>query len=98
MTTRERREAAIRRRLGREIAARAAALRIAPTALAEAAEIDDRQMARVFRGRAGLSIYSLIRVAAVLGCSPGDLLNASLSGPRVRGGASETASEIPNHS
>lgn len=48
-----------------------------PADLALAAELDDSQMSKVLSGRAGLSLYSLRRVADALGCTRADILSAA---------------------
>jgi DNA-binding Xre family transcriptional regulator len=70
-------EAVERRRLGAEIARRMAARGMKPADLATAAGLDDSQMSKVLGGRAGLSLYSLRRVADALGCTRAELLAAA---------------------
>lgn len=64
--------------MGAVVEAKRAALKIAPAVLAAAAEVDDRQMARVLAGKAGLSFHSLARVAAALGCTADEILRAAM--------------------
>ncbi len=64
--------------MGAVIEARRAALKIAPADLAEAAEVDDRQMARVLAGKAGLSFHSLGRVAAALGRTADEIVREAM--------------------
>ena len=74
-------EAKIRRRLGAVISARSEAKGLGAPELARAAEVDDRQMARVLAGRAGLSFHSLKRVGAALGTTGDDLLREAYLEP-----------------
>jgi transcriptional regulator with XRE-family HTH domain len=67
-------EKAIRRAVGVAIEQRRADAGIGVDALAKAAQVDTSQMGKVLRGECGLSLYSLSRVARVLGCAPGALL------------------------
>jgi transcriptional regulator with XRE-family HTH domain len=74
-------EAALRRRVGAEIARRRVAGRKKPADLAAVAGIDDSQMSKVLAGRAGLSLYSLGRVAAALGCTASEILAGAEQDP-----------------
>jgi transcriptional regulator with XRE-family HTH domain len=76
-------EAGLRRRVGAEIARRMSSAKKKPVDLAAAAEIDDSQISKVLSGRVGLSLYSLGRVAAALGCSAAEIL-ASAEPPPSR--------------
>lgn len=61
---------------------------LAPADLASFAEVDDSQMSKVLAGRAGLSLYSLRRVAAALGCTRAEILaeaDAPIRRPAIRG-------------
>lgn len=69
--------------MGLAIETRRRASGITAAALSEAAEIDERQMARILTGRSGVSFYSLGRVAAALLCTPEEIVAESL-GPRRR--------------
>jgi hypothetical protein len=71
-------EAEIRVRMGKVIEARRASMGIAPAMLAQAAEVDDRQMARVLAGKGGLSFHSLGRVAAALKTTAPEILREAL--------------------
>lgn len=77
MGRRKSEEAGLRRRVGAEIARRMAVAGKKPADLAAAAEIDDSQVSKVLTGRAGLSLYSLGRVASALGCTGADILSAA---------------------
>ena len=70
------RETVLRRRAA-AIEKRRMELGVGVAALAAAAEIDLSQMVKVLRGRCGLSIDSLGRVAKVLGTSTDALTGAS---------------------
>jgi transcriptional regulator with XRE-family HTH domain len=84
-----------RKRLGAEITRRMLAAGMTQADLAAAAALDDSQMSKVLAGRAGLSLSSLSRVAAALGCSRADILTGMDARPRrvVR-----SAPNLPDHS
>jgi transcriptional regulator with XRE-family HTH domain len=83
MGRRKNEEAAERKRLGAEITRRMVVAELTPADLAAAAEVDDSQMSKVLAGKAGLSLYSLRRVAAALGCTRSEIL-AAVDMPKVR--------------
>jgi transcriptional regulator with XRE-family HTH domain len=66
----------MRGRIGAAIDRERQKLKLGVSALALAADVDLSQFAKALRGEAGLSIYSLARVAAVLGCPISTLLDA----------------------
>lgn len=77
MDRRKREEAVERKRIGAEIARRMVAAGKTPAGIAAAADLDDSQMSKVLAGQAGLSLYSLRRVAAALGCTRAEILAAA---------------------
>ena len=72
------------RSIGSAIDKRRTKAGISISQLAAAAEVDDRQMKRVIAGKSGLSIYSLGRVAAALGCHPADILRDAIPQRPIR--------------
>jgi transcriptional regulator with XRE-family HTH domain len=90
-------EAAERKRIGAVITRRMVAAGKKPADLAAAAEIDDSQVSKVLSGRAGLSLYSLGRVSAALGCSRAEILAEAdtMNGGRKRRSAPrQTAARV----
>jgi transcriptional regulator with XRE-family HTH domain len=67
-------EKRIRERIGEVVDARRAVRGLTESELAHSADVDDRQMSRVLKGKSGLSVYSLARVARALGWTLGELM------------------------
>jgi transcriptional regulator with XRE-family HTH domain len=70
----------IRRSVGAAIESRREACGIGVDALAKASKVDTSQMVKILRGRSGVSLYSLPRIAEALGCTPSELLAAAFPG------------------
>lgn len=89
-------EAGLRKRVGAEIRRRMAAAGKKPADIAGAADIDDSQVSKVLSGRAGLSLYSLGRIAAALGCTSAEILAAS-ENKRAPKGSKKRGSDVLKH-
>jgi transcriptional regulator with XRE-family HTH domain len=69
----EREAAALRERIGKAVEARRAALGVEPVELARTSETDLSQLGKLLRGKAGVSVYALERIASALGWTLADL-------------------------
>jgi transcriptional regulator with XRE-family HTH domain len=67
-------EREIRERIGRVIDARRVVRGLGVEELAKASRVDTSQMIRVLKGKSGVSLYSLNRIARTLGWTLGELM------------------------
>jgi transcriptional regulator with XRE-family HTH domain len=74
MTRNRAEEREIRERIGKVIDARRVVRGLGVEELAKASRVDTSQMIRVLKGKSGVSLYSLARIARALGWTLGELV------------------------
>jgi transcriptional regulator with XRE-family HTH domain len=78
-------ERQIRERIGRVIDARRIVRGVGVEELAKASGVDPSQMGRVIKGKSGVSLYSLARIARALGWTLGELVFVAYPPNKSRG-------------